>query len=240
MATTGFFGNLFGSTSTEVQIPSVPAPAKKPDPVTVDPFDIDRAKAGLGKFPPLSELFVNTARTSGHLSNIALAKLIGTTGYTLQDALSLWNSGDISDQSTYIVITHGIMPPRDMLRYVYSAELLNSQLPAMTKSAQGSESVRFVELGQSFVVNVPQGFHVYVFCSEWSLVEGRTLPDLLSVGTAMITLSVMRHTIGGSKSDNSVDHTFSFVQRVAVNGDNLPALPSGMLRFIARTELIRV
>src|ERR1700755_91213 len=102
MATTGFIDKLFGGASTEVQIPTTPAP-KRADP---SPFDIEKAKAGQGKFPPQPELFVNTARTSGHLSNIALAALINASGYTLQDVQDLWNAGDITDQSTYIVITH--------------------------------------------------------------------------------------------------------------------------------------
>ena len=238
MATTGILGNLFGSASTEVQIPAASVP-KKPD--AANPFDIEKAKAGNGKFPPQPELFVNTARTSGHLSNIALATLISTAGYTLQDALSLWNSGDISDQSTYIVITHGILPPRDMLRYVYSAALLSTQLPTIPQAADHSESVVYVEMGQSFVVNVPQGFHVYVFCSAASLVEARTMPEELANGDGAITLQVQRHTVGGSKSDNSVDHTFTFMQRVAAfSKKSLPPLPSGLLRFIARAELIRI
>ena len=240
MATTGFLSNLFGGTSTEVQIPSVPAPAKKPDPVKTDPFDIERAKAGQGKFPPQSELFINTARTEGHLSNIALAALINPAGYTLQDVHNLWNSGDIIDQSTYIVLTHGILPPRETLRYVYSAELLSTQLPLVPKTSPDGETVRYAELGQSFVVNAPQGFHVYVFCSGPSLVEGRTLPEQIGTGGAAVTLQVQRHTIGGAKSDNSVDHTFTFLQRVAVISQELPQTPSGVLRFIARAELIRI
>lgn len=238
MATTGLLDKLFGSSSTEVQIPTAVVPPKKP--AAVDPFDIEKAKAGQGKFPPQPELFVNTARTSGHLSNIALATLISASGYTLQDVQSLWNSGDISDQSTYIVLTHGILPPRETLRYVYSAELLNSPLPQVPKTSPDGETVRYVELGQSFVVNVPQGFHVYVFCSGPSLVEGRTLPEQLGSGGASVTLQVQRHTIGGSKSDNSVDHTFAFLQRVAVMTQDLPPTPSGVLRFIARAELIRI
>jgi hypothetical protein len=237
MATTGILDRIFGGASTEVQIPSVPAP-KKTDP---SPFDIDKAKAGQGKFPPQPDLFVNTARTSGHLSNIALAKLIDAAGYTLQDVQDLWNSGDITDQSTYIVITHGLLPPRESLRYVYSAELLCSQLPGVPKGSQdGSESVRYVEQGQSFVVNAPQGFHVYVFCSDFTLVEGHTLPDELSSGAATITLQVQRHTVGSIKSDNSTDHTFTFTQRVAALTKDLAPIPSGTLRFIARAELIRI
>ena len=237
MATTGFLDRLFGGASTEVQIPSTSVP-KKPD--AVSPFDIEKAKAGQGKFPPQPELFVNTARTSGHLSNIALATLISTSGYTLQDVQNLWSSGDISDQSTYIVLTHGILPPRDTLRYVYSAELLSTQLPQVPKANEDGETVRYVELGQSFVVNTPQGFHVYVFCSGPSLVEGRILPEELSSGHTAITLQVERHMIGATKSDNSVDHTFTFMQRVAARNQDLPPLPSGVLRFIARAELIRI
>ena len=197
------------------------------------------AKAGRGKFPPQSELFINTARTEGHLSNIALAALINPSGYSLQDVQSLWNSGDIIDQSTFIVLTHGILPPRETLRYVHSAELLSTQLPVVPKATDG-EMVRYVELGQSFVVNAPQGFHVYVFCSSPSLVEGRTLPEPLDSGGAAVTLQVQRHTIGGSKSDNSVDHTFTFLQRVAATTQDLPPMTSGVLRFIVRAELIRV
>ena len=240
MPTSGFLSNLFGGgTSTEVQIPPAPTVPKKATPA--DPFDIEKAKAGLGKFPPQSELFVNTARTSGHLTNIALATLIGTSGYTLQDVQSLWASGDISDTSTYIVLTHGILPPRDTLRYVYSAELLSTSLPELPQVPEYVEAVLRVEIGQSFVVNVPQGFHVYVFCSSPSLVEGRTLPEVMGSGAVYMTLHVQRHTIGGMKSDNSADHTFTFMQRVAsINKTAVPPTPSGILRFVVRAELIRV
>ena len=241
MATTGFLGNLFGGgASTEVQIPATPVPAKKPELGPVDPFDIAKAKAGQGKFPPQSELFINTARTEGHLSNIALAALISSSGYSLQEVQSLWSSGDIIDQSTFIVLTHGILPPRETMRYIYSAELLSTQLPQVPKTSPDGETVRYAELGQSFVVNAPQGFHVYVFCSGPSLVEGRTLPEPIASGGAAVTLQVQRHTIGGSKSDNSVDHTFTFMQRVVVMNQDLPPTSSGVFRFIVRAELIRI
>src|SRR3569832_272775 len=140
MATNGILGTLFGSTSPTVQIPAIPAP--KPKAESADPFNIEQAKLGLGKFPPQPELFINTARTSGHLTNIALAALISASGYTLQDVQSLWNSGDITDQSTYIVLTHGLLPPRDTLRYVYSSELLNPQLSSVPAPADNGEPVR--------------------------------------------------------------------------------------------------
>jgi hypothetical protein len=238
MAKSGILDSLFGGNSTEVQIPTVPAP--KPKAEDGNPFDIERAKAGQGRFPPQSELFVNTARTSGHLTNIALATLIGTSGYTLQQVQDLWSSGDISDRSTYIVLTHGILPPRETLRYVYSAELLSTQIQQLPKSNADTEAVRYVEQGQSFVVNAPQGFHVYVFCSGPSLVEGRTLPEELGSGQAAITLQVQRHTLSATKSDNSVDHTFTFTQRVVALTKDFPQMASGVLRFIARAELIRI
>jgi len=238
MATNGILGTLFGGAAPSVQIPAVAAPKPKKD--DGDPFNIDQAKLGLGKFPPQPELFINTARTSGHLSNIALAALISASGYSLQDVQSLWSSGDITDHSTYIVLTHGLLPPRDTLRYVYSSELLNPQLSSLPKPADNGETVRCIEQGQSFVVNAPQGFRVYVFCSGPSLVEGRTLPEELGSGGATVSLQVARHTIGSTKADNSVDHTYTFVLRLASTTKDLPAVPSGVLRFIARAELIRI
>ena len=239
MATNGILGSLFGSTSPTVQIPALPAPKPKAD--NAEPFNIEQAKLGLGKFPPQSELFINTARTSGHLTNIALAALISTSGYTLQNVQSLWNSGDITDQSTYIVLTHGLLPPRDTLRYLYSGDLLNPQIPLVPKASQNdTEAVRYIDQGQSFVVNAPQGFRVYVFCSGPSLVEGRTLPEELGSGAASVSLHVARHTIGSTKADNSVDHTFSFVLRLVAATRDVPLISSGVLRFVARAELIRI
>ena len=163
------------------------------------------------------------------------------SGYTLQEVQSLWNSGDITDQSTYIVLTHGLLPPRETLRYVYSGELLNPQIPLVPKPSQSdTEAVRYIEQGQSFVVNAPQGFRVYVFCSGPSLVEGRTLPEELGSGAASVSLHVARHTIGSTKADNSVDHTFSFVLRLVSVTRDLPLISSGVLRFVARAELIRI
>ena len=238
MATNGILGTLFGGSAPSVQIPAAPVPKPKKD--DGDPFNIEQAKLGLGKFPPQPELFINTARTSGHLSNIALAALISASGYSLQEVQSLWNAGDITDQSTYIVLTHGLLPPRDTLRYVYSSELLNPQLSSVPKPADNGETVRYIEQGQSFVVNAPQGFRVYVFCSGPSLVEGRTLPEELGSGAASVSLHVARHTIGSTKADNSVDHTFSFVLRLVAATRDLPLISSGVLRFVARAELIRI
>ena len=234
---TGILGSLFGSASPSVQIP---AAAPRPQKDSGDGFDLEKAKLGQGKFPPQPELFINTARTSGHLTNIALATLINPAGYTLQDVQALWNAGDITDQSTYIVLTHGLTPPRDTLRYVYSGELLSPQIPALPKSTQDSETVRYIEHGQSFLVNAPQGFRVHVFCSEPSLVEGRMLPEELGSGAGSVSLRVARHTIGATKTDNSTDHTFTFVLRLAAMAKDLPMIPSGTLRFVARAELIRI
>ena len=234
----GILDSLFGGSSPAVQIPPALPPKTKPD--NGDAFDIDKAKAGQGKFPPQPDLFINTARTSGHLTNIALATLINPAGYTLQGLQTLWNSGDITDQSTYIVLTHGLIPPRDTLRYVYSGELLSPQIPAVPKSATDGETVHYIEQGQSFVVSAPQGFRVYVFCSGPSLADGRTWPDELEGGAASISMQVVRHSLGSTKADNSVDHTFTFLLRLVAVTKDIPAMPSGMLRFIARAELIRI
>src|SRR5437868_2903795 len=124
MAQKGFFENLFGSGTSEVQIPAVPAP--KTPKAEDSPFNVERAKQRLGKFPPQSQLFLDTARRDGHLTNMALAQLIDPSGYTLDQVETLWNSGDISEKSTYVVLTQGLLPPPDILRFIYSAELLNS------------------------------------------------------------------------------------------------------------------
>jgi hypothetical protein len=215
----------------------VPAPAPKK--VDDNPFDIERAKQGLGKFPPQSQLFLDTARRDGHMSNVALATLIDPNGYTLDSVQSLWNSGDISDKSSYVVLTHGLLPPRDVLRYQYSAELLNTAIPDLKRGSVESEVVQYIDLGASFTVNVPQGFRCSVFVSGLSVVEGRQLPDSIAEARAALTLGIQRHSIGASKSDGSEDHTYSFMQRLAVWGGDFSAMAAGTVRFIARAEFIR-
>jgi hypothetical protein len=117
--------------------------------------------------------------------------------------------------------------------------MLNTQLPAIKAATDGAVA-RLVLHSQSFVVNVPQGFHVYVFCSGPSLVEDHALPDAMAQGTASITLQAQEYTMGNTKSDNSVDHTFVFAQRVEVFGADMQPIPAGVLRFVARAELIRI
>jgi hypothetical protein len=238
MSEKGFFSSLFGGGTSEVQIPlpAIIKPKKEED----KPFDIERAKRRLGRFPPQSQLFIDTARREGHLSHIALAALIDPAGYTLDQVEALWTSGDVSERSTYVVLTHGLLPPREVLRYEYSAELLNTSLGPVPRGATESEVAAYFDHPQSFTINVPQSFRVYVFCSEASLVEGRTAPEALSEGRTVVTLATRRHSIGSSKSDGSTDHTFGFTQRVALFGaGDLREIPAGTLRFIARAELVR-
>lgn len=238
MAENGILSSILGPAAKEVQIT---APPVKPKPVEeVKRFDVERAKLGAGRFPPQEQLFVNTARGSGHLTNIALAALIDPGGYTLEQVQRLWESGDITDRSTYIVLTHGLLPPRDVLRYVYSAELPSVALPAMQTPADNKEETLTQELPQTFTVTVPQGFRVYVFCSGFTLGEGQTLPGAVAGGAASVTLQVQRHSAGQHKSDNSAEHTFAFAQRVCLRGAALDPLPAGALRFIARAELVRI
>jgi hypothetical protein len=238
MAENGILSSLFGGAAKEVQIVAPPA---KPKPVEEPKrFDIERAKRGEGMFPPQEQLFVNTARSSGHLTNIALAALIDPGGYSLEHIQRLWESGDITDRSTYIVVTHGLLPPRDVLRYVYSAELLNAAIPGMPAPADKEEATLTTELTQTFTVTVPPGFRVYVFCSGLSLAEGHALPAALASGAACLSVHVQRHSVGQHKADNSVEHTFSFAQRLCLRGAPLDAVPPGVMRFIARAELVRI
>ena len=235
MSEKGFLSNLFGG-PIEVQIPAVSAPRPKAE---TSPFNVERAKQRQGKFPPQNQLFLDTARRDGHLSNVALATLIDPSGYTLDQVEALWNSGDISEKSTYVVLTQGLLPPRDVLRYEYSAEILNPTIPSRMRGPDGMEIAQYIEVGVSFSVTVPQGFRCYVFTSGPSLVEGRTLPDSLEEGRAHVQLCVQRETIGASKSDGSVDHTYGFVMRVAIWEGDFHAIPAGTLRFVARAEMIR-
>lgn len=238
MAENGILSSILGPAAKEVQIT---APPVKPKAVEeVKRFDIERAKLGAGRFPPQEQLFVNTARSSGHLTNIALATLIDPGGYTLEQVQRLWESGDITDKSTYIVLTHGVLPPREVLRYVYSAELQSAAIPAMQAPQGKDEASAHVELPQTFTVTVPQGFRVYVFCSGMALADGQALPAALASGAAIVTLQVQRHSVGPHKSDNSTEHTFTFVQHVCLRGAPLAAVPTGVLRFIARAELVRI
>lgn len=238
MAENGILSSLLGGSAKEVQIA---APPVKPKPVEeVKRFDVERAKLGAGRFPPQEQLFVNTARGSGHLTNIALAALIDPGGYTLEQVQRLWESGDITDRSTYIVLTHGLLPPRDVLRYFYSADLPSAAVPAMQAPQDKSEATLHLDLPQTFMVTVPQGFRVYLFCSGLSLAEGQALPAAVASGAASVTMHVQRHSVGQHKSDNSVEHTFSFAQRVCLRGAPLDPLPAGALRFLARAELVRI
>lgn len=240
MAEKGILSTIFGGGNTEVQIPAPPVVAK-PKTAEEKPFDVERAKQRQGKFPPQSQLFLDTSRREGHLSNVALAALIDPTGYTLDQVEAMWNAGDVTEKSTFVVLTHGLLPPREVLRYEYSAELLSTTVPDTARGSTETEVVVYVDHPQSFSVNVPQGFRVYVFVSGPSLVEGRQMPESFAGGHAALSLVVSRHSLGSTKSDGSTDHTFGFMQRLAVFGrQDIKLIPTGIMRFIARAELVRI
>ena len=48
------------------------------------------------------------------------------------------------------------------------------------------------------------------------------LPEELGSGAGSVSLRVARHTIGATKTDNSTDHTFTFVLRLAAMAKDLP------------------